>query len=68
MQYHHTSVIWSLANLDAIPPYIKVPEQRLKNSGRVLTSIENLKILETEEQEKKKKKQNSGTEETSSNR
>ncbi len=55
MQYRQTSVTRSLANLDAIPPCIKVPEQRLKNCGRVLTSIENLKILERKEQEKNEK-------------
>ena len=53
-----TSVTRSLARLDNFPPQLKIPEGKLKNCGRVLTSIENLKALELKENRRIEKRQN----------
>ena len=52
-----TAVTRMLMSLDNIPQ-LKVPEERLKNCGRVLTSADNMKALELKEKEKEEKKQN----------
>lgn len=52
--HNGTSRLNRILKLPQVPS--KIPTKRPKSSGRVLTSVENLKVLEEKEQQKQQKK------------